>query len=222
MHALTSYHQPLQLLECRNGTPRQPLLVPAARSRLNLLPHIPSRILEGLDQYTHCWVIYVFHLNTGAYVKSHSFCLPCRTPYIVAYMFLFCKSSDWHSSADLHHAQSRKGIKAKIKPPRLNGQAMGVLATRAPHRPNPIGLSLCKIVRVGETHLVLGGADIVDGTPVLDVKPYVPFCECLCDASAPTWVVVRSCYSTLATASKQGLATSPAMSCRENIYQHHL
>lgn len=69
---------------------------------------------------------------------------------------------------------------------------MGVLATRTPHRPNPIGLSLCKIVHVGKTELVLGGGDIVDGTPVLDVKPYVPFCECLKEAAAPEWVVVCS------------------------------
>eukprot|EP00892_Ulva_mutabilis_P005357 jgi/Ulvmu1/3193/UM015_0234.1 len=137
----------------RNGTPRQPLLVPAARSRLTLFAHIPSTILEGLEQYTHCWIIYVFHLNT-----------------------------------DLHQVGSAKGIKGKVRPPRLNGEALGVFATRTPHRPNPIGLSLCRIVRVGKTELVLGGADIVDGTPVLDVKPYVPFCECLTQASAPSWV----------------------------------
>lgn len=67
---------------------------------------------------------------------------------------------------------------------------MGVFATRTPHRPNPIGLSLCRIMRVGQNELILGGTDIVDGTPVLDVKPYIPFCECLPGASAPSWVVV--------------------------------
>lgn len=51
----------------RNGTPRQPLLVPAARARLRLQPDVPTCCLDGLLDYSHCWVIYVFHLNTGAH-----------------------------------------------------------------------------------------------------------------------------------------------------------
>lgn len=49
----------------RNGTPRQPLLVPLARSRLQLVSDVHASSLEGLEQYSHCWVIYVFHENTG-------------------------------------------------------------------------------------------------------------------------------------------------------------
>lgn len=94
--------------------------------------------------------------------------------------------------ADLHHRQTGKGFKGKIKPPRLNGERRGALATRTPHRPNPIGLSLCKVISVQDGCLVLGGADLVDGTPVLDIKPYVPFCEALPNARAPHWVTVRS------------------------------
>lgn len=58
----------------RNGTPRQPLLVPLARSRLQLLSDVHASSLEGLDQYSHCWVIYVFHENTGKLCMG-SFCL---------------------------------------------------------------------------------------------------------------------------------------------------
>lgn len=85
-------------------------------------------------------------------------------------------------------------IKALISVPRLNGGKMGVLATRSPHRPVPIGLSTAEIVSVDATNgvLVLGGVDIVDGSPVLDVKPYVPFSDALPDATAPDWVAVRT------------------------------
>jgi hypothetical protein len=48
----------------RNGTPRQPLLVPAARARLTLRPELSAEFLEGLQGYSHCWVLYVFHENT--------------------------------------------------------------------------------------------------------------------------------------------------------------
>ena len=67
---------------------------------------------------------------------------------------------------------------------------MGVLATRSPHRPCPIGLSVAKVIAVeqGGCRIVLGGADIVDGTPVLDIKPYAPFCDSVPGATAPAWV----------------------------------
>jgi hypothetical protein len=48
----------------RNGTPRQPLLVPAARAMLTLRPGLSADFLEGLQQYSHCWVLYIFHENT--------------------------------------------------------------------------------------------------------------------------------------------------------------
>ncbi|KAF6258462.1 TsaA-like domain-containing protein [Scenedesmus sp. NREL 46B-D3] len=67
---------------------------------------------------------------------------------------------------------------------------MGVLATRTPHRPVPIGLSTAQVIEVDAAAgvLVLGGVDIVDGSPVLDVKPYVPFSDALPAATAPDWV----------------------------------
>ncbi|XP_014669685.1 PREDICTED: nef-associated protein 1-like [Priapulus caudatus] len=65
-------------------------------------------------------------------------------------------------------------LRAKVKPPRLNGKRVGVFATRSPHRPNPIGLTLAKLDRVEGATLHLSGLDILDGTTVLDVKPYVP------------------------------------------------
>lgn len=66
-----------------------------------------------------------------------------------------------------------------VRPPRLRGQRLGLWATRAPIRPNPIGLSSVELMEIDTTSadgpaLIVGGADLVDGTPILDIKPYVP------------------------------------------------
>lgn len=63
-----------------------------------------------------------------------------------------------------------------VRPPRLGGnERMGVFATRSPVRPNPIGLSCVRLIRIDDgPRLVVAGADLVDGTPIIDVKPYVP------------------------------------------------
>ena len=75
-----------------------------------------------------------------------------------------------------------------VRPPRLGGnERMGVFATRSPFRPNPIGLSCVKLDRV-ELHPELGpvihvaGADLLDGTPIYDIKPYLPYADCKSDA----------------------------------------
>ena len=82
-----------------------------------------------------------------------------------------------------------KGWSPTVRPPRLGGNVrMGVFATRAPFRPNPIGLSAVRLERV-ELHpldgpvLHLSGVDLVDGTPILDIKPYVPLADCIPEAS---------------------------------------
>ena len=69
-----------------------------------------------------------------------------------------------------------------VRPPRLGGnRRIGVFATRSPYRPNPIGLSCVKLDRVEQTKegpvLVVRGADLMDGTPVLDIKPYLPYAD---------------------------------------------
>lgn len=70
-----------------------------------------------------------------------------------------------------------------VRPPRLGGNTrMGVFATRSPYRPNSLGLSLVELLRVERTPnegsvLIVRGADILDGTPVYDIKPYLPYAE---------------------------------------------
>lgn len=77
---------------------------------------------------------------------------------------------------------------ATVRPPRLGGnERVGVFASRAPNRPNGLGLSLVRLLAIEDGALRVGGVDMVDGTPVYDVKPYIPWCEALPDAKAD-WV----------------------------------
>lgn len=143
----------------RNGTPRQPLVVPLARATVVLDPaRVPAAAIEGLASYSHCWVLYVFHLNTDL-------------------------DKMWKDPA-------RSKLKAKVRVPRLKGVKMGVLATRSPHRPNPIGLSVAKVEAVDGHAVLLSGVDLVDGTPVLDIKPYLPYSDSVKGAAIPNWLEV--------------------------------
>jgi len=75
-----------------------------------------------------------------------------------------------------------------VRPPRLGGNTrMGVFATRSPFRPNNLGLSCVKLLRVEHTKNVgtvlhVAGADLMDGTPIFDIKPYIPYSDCFPDA----------------------------------------
>lgn len=65
-----------------------------------------------------------------------------------------------------------------VRPPRLGGNTrMGVFATRSPFRPNPIGLSSVRLVRIEKGELIVSGADVMDGTPIYDIKPYLSFSD---------------------------------------------
>jgi tRNA-Thr(GGU) m(6)t(6)A37 methyltransferase TsaA len=87
------------------------------------------------------------------------------------------------------HQAMRDEWKPTVRPPRLGGnQRIGVFASRAPFRPNPIGISVLELediqCRNGHCRLLLRGGDLLDGTPVLDIKPYVPYADALPDARA--------------------------------------
>ena len=138
----------------RSGTPRQPSLVPAALSELRLAPHVAAAALDGLADFSHVWLIYVFHKNTNL---ASSLGAPTKT------------------------------VAATVRVPRLGGAKKGVLATRSPHRPAPIGLSVATLVAVRNRSLILAGLDCVHGTPVLDVKPYLPFADAPAGAFSPLW-----------------------------------
>ncbi|WP_312687448.1 tRNA (N6-threonylcarbamoyladenosine(37)-N6)-methyltransferase TrmO [Kosakonia sp.] len=87
------------------------------------------------------------------------------------------------------HQTMEGGWRPTVRPPRLGGNArMGVFATRSTFRPNPVGMSLVELKGIrcqkNEVILQLGSLDLVDGTPVVDIKPYLPFAEAIPDAKA--------------------------------------
>lgn len=119
----------------KNGTPRQPTVCGPSRAELHILKSVfnnPDHALVGLEQYSHVWIIFLFHKN------------------------------------------GHLNYKAKVKPPRLNGQRVGVYSTRSPHRPNALGLTLAKLDKIDGDTIHLSNIDIIAGTPVLDIKPYIP------------------------------------------------
>jgi tRNA-Thr(GGU) m(6)t(6)A37 methyltransferase TsaA len=82
------------------------------------------------------------------------------------------------------HGIKQEQWKPTVRPPRLGGnQRVGVFASRSPFRPNPVGLSLVQFeglsIKNGKIFLKLKGVDLMDGTPVLDIKPYLPYVECV-------------------------------------------
>ncbi|KAB1204192.1 Nef-associated protein 1 [Morella rubra] len=163
----------------RNGTPRQPLLVPLARAGLIFdSSRVPPASLEGLGEYSHCWIIYVFHLNTNL--------------------------------DKLWKEPSRSKFKAKVRVPRLKGGRMGVFATRSPHRPCPIGLTVARVEAVKGSMVLLSGVDLVDGTPVLDVKPYLPYCDAIEGAAVPKWVKEDSLLEVASVSFSEGFPSTLA------------
>jgi tRNA-Thr(GGU) m(6)t(6)A37 methyltransferase TsaA len=124
------------------GVARQSMMISQARGVLKLNPD-PAYLnsLSHLHEFSHIWIIFVFHKNI------------------------------------------EKGWKPLINPPRLEApNQVGVFASRSPHRPNPIGMSVVKIEEIdflapGGIELHLSGLDILDGTPVLDIKPYLSYAD---------------------------------------------
>jgi len=87
------------------------------------------------------------------------------------------------------HETADKGYSAMVRPPRLGGnERKGVFATRATFRPNAIGMSAVKLEGIeyknGQLSLLLAGIDLLDGTPIIDIKPYLPYSDAMHDASA--------------------------------------
>ena len=75
------------------------------------------------------------------------------------------------------------GHSMTVRPPRLGGnERVGIFASRSPFRPNNIGLSCVRIKEVKAGRITVLGADLMDGTPILDVKPYIAYCDSHPDA----------------------------------------
>lgn len=146
------------------GTPRQGLLVPHSRATLELTRNMSPEALDGVEEFSHVWLTFKFHLNTNTLKEAKAF-------------------------AGARDDSRKYTFTAKITPPMLK-EKKGVLATRSPHRPNPIGVTLAKIERVDKLKRVIhvSACDLVDGTPVLDIKPYVPAYDSVTPFKVPTWI----------------------------------
>jgi tRNA (Thr-GGU) A37 N-methylase len=120
--------------------------VPASRATVVLAKNMSPEALDGLEEFSHVWITFKFHLNTNTLKEAKAFSGTVK--------------------------DSRKyTFTAKITPPMLK-EKKGVLATRSPHRPNPFGVTLARIERIHKQKNViyLSACDLVDGTPVLDLK----------------------------------------------------
>lgn len=89
----------------------------------------------------------------------------------------------WEFSENINHKEC-----ATVRPPRLGGNIrIGVFASRAPFRPNNLGLSCVKLVGIEKAvngfELIVEGADLMNGTPIYDIKPYIPYTDCTNDAA---------------------------------------
>jgi len=128
--------------------PRQPGLVTAAKGTIKLLGEVNNvESIRGLEQFSHIWLIFVFH------------------------------------------GTQEQGWKSLVRPPRLGGnKKIGVLATRSTFRPNPIGMSVVKLDKVEliaqDVILHISGMDLLDQTPIIDIKPYIPYSDSLPNANA--------------------------------------
>ena len=135
------------------GIPRQSREDSVLETRIVFTPTYRVReALRGIEEYSHLWLLWGF-----------SQCEETRGERLQAK-----GKGDWSPT---------------VRPPRLGGnQRMGVSATRSPFRPNPIGLTSVKLIRIEETNdeglvLVVTGADLLDGTPIYDIKPYLSFSD---------------------------------------------
>lgn len=100
-------------------------------------------------------------------------------------------------------AAHREDWSPTVRPPRLGGnKRVGVFASRSPFRPNPIGLSCVRLERLEQTAegpvLHVSGVDLLDGTPILDIKPYLPYADSIPDASGSYGEALRSYRLTVA------------------------
>ena len=92
--------------------------------------------------------------------------------------------ADWRYVWVLFWFDRNEGWRPKVLPPRSRTGRKGVFATRSPHRPNPLGLSALRLERVDGLTLHVSGVDMLDGTPVLDIKPYVAYTDAIADAGS--------------------------------------
>ena len=137
------------------GIPRQAREHTLLRTRIVFCPPFNSPdAIRGIEDFSHLWLIWGFHQT----------------------------SEVRRQKLEITNDQSQITNKLTVRPPRLGGNTrVGVFASRSPYRPNAIGLTSVRLVAVEHTAqgavLVVEGADMLDGTPIYDIKPYLGYCD---------------------------------------------
>ncbi len=152
------------------GIPRQSRETSSIETRIVFEPTFrDENMLRGIEDYSHLWLIWEFHEVEGPAAPERPSCgLKDR-----------CAEGP---------AAPERLFRATVRPPRLGGNTrVGVFATRSPFRPNRLGLSSVELVRVEKTAtegtvLIVRGADLLDGTPIYDIKPYLSYSDSHPDA----------------------------------------
>ncbi|GAM17034.1 hypothetical protein SAMD00019534_002090 [Acytostelium subglobosum LB1] len=176
----------------KNGSPRQGKLAPTSQGYIKLLASHAHHLFHGLEEYSHIWVIFWFHKNrvtssTKSYMINNSQDKPdidqAPAPALSDYVY----TKDQRYPPD----------NVMVRPPLLNGKKVGVYASRTPHRLVPIGMTMCRIERIEGDTIYLSGVDMVDGTPIIDLKPYIPKFDSEPDARTPAWIDNKSDIKTV-------------------------
>lgn len=139
------------------GAPRQPNLVALTSVIEMIAPYDTPAAFVGLEDFSHIWVSWQFHHN---------------------YLY-----------KDKQANKADSSFRAQVRPPRLGGnQKIGVFASRSMYRPSALGLSVVKLEAIeiveGLVLLIISGADMIDGTPIIDIKPYVAYSDALPEAQS--------------------------------------
>lgn len=137
------------------GIPRQPNLVQVPAVIEFISPYDDAFAFEGIEAFSHLWLIWQFHQNKN----------------------------------DSQNSLQTQKFRTQIRPPRLGGnQKIGVFASRSMYRPSPLGLSVVELVKVikgkGRVKLLIRGADLLNGTPIVDIKPYIAYSDAIPNANS--------------------------------------
>ncbi|MCH7393709.1 tRNA (N6-threonylcarbamoyladenosine(37)-N6)-methyltransferase TrmO [Acinetobacter dispersus] len=137
------------------GIPRQPNLVQVESYIEMAEPYNDILAFEGIEDFSHLWLLWQFHEN---------------------------KNQD-------NSLNQMSKFRPQVRPPRLGGnQKIGVFATRSMYRPSPIGLSVVRFLRVEKqaksVRLYVMGSDLLHGTPILDIKPYIQYSDAIADSQS--------------------------------------
>ena len=164
---IIGYHR--SPLSQKFGAPRQPNLVALTSVIEMIAPYDTPAAFIGLDAFSHIWISWQFHHNY-LYKDNQNH-----------------KNEQENKNNQLDKTDSH--FRPQVRPPRLGGnQKIGVFASRSMYRPSALGLSVVKLERIeiveGRVLLIISGADMIDGTPIIDIKPYVAYSDALSDAKS--------------------------------------